>query len=919
MGDGTNEPATVAGRDGRRGTAQTSYMYVNIDDGWLMDGDYDLYVTVEFHSDALAAMSLQYEAVGDEPTIGRRYAPSPDGALCFRVGEWDHFTFHLPNARCANGQNYGNDFRFSLRPSIVVGKITVSTVRPDDYDRRRVPTKEDLAQHRAASVEGFELTVGDNGTSPAAAALYSVLGVTSVEHYAHWQSVCPDERGQWDWSKWDAQVNILRERGLKWVPFLIAGPAYATPDWFRLSERGHAYRCLEHGEDSFVQSLWNPELFAEVDSYLAAFAEHYPADVLESVLLGVTGIYGESIYPAGPESGWTAARTGDYHNHGGFWCADDLAKADFRRFLKDRYATLAALNRSWGTKYADFDEVEPFMPADRPSDRAYLDLRDWYFEAMTEWSEAWVEAAREHFPESEVYLCTGGNGSAALGADFSAQAKQIAKHDAGIRITNEGSDYGHNFAVTRSVASAGKLYGVYYGFEPASGVDPNGVVARIYNATASGCRQLHYYTNNITGEQQATDNFRANIEYLRPRSPRVDVAVLVPSEWLALNQDRLNPFLGGVAQLRDLVDLDFADTNMIADGCLDRARFLIANEGQRFEADTLGVIEKWIRGGAILIATSDVRLETIEGDTSAQQRLFAQPDASALDNAMRRALTGDVGESICVDVGAGWDGPFIGPGWHSRERGMEWPETEGATKRWSGPKAIAYLPAVEGDATLHIEGIVPQAAVGDDPVLVNGVTVGAMDSASGVWDFDVPADALSGTPVAAVELNCNGWRPSDHGQPDDRVLGIAVRSITLTAKGGARAPEGVPPSVIVTTKIDTATALAPCARRIGKGASIFLPVGWSENQPLAMAAIAEAIERADSYLPGARCVMDLDGDMDGVYWTICENSALVLNYTDAEITREFTVRALDLRPAAAKVGETHSTTVPARSIGEVPW
>ena len=86
-----------------------------------------------------------------------------------------------------------------------------------------------------------------------------------------------------------------------------------------------------------------------------------------------------------------------------------------------------------------------------------------------------------------------------------------------------------------------------------------------------------------------------------------------------------------------------------------------------------------------------------------------------------------------------------------------------------------------------------------------------------------------------------------------------------------------------------------------------------------MAAIAEAIERADSYLPGARCVMDLDGDMDGVYWTICENSALVLNYTDAEITREFTVRALDLRPAAAKVGETHSTTVPARSIGEVPW
>jgi len=43
------------------------------------------------------------------------------------------------------------------------------------------------------------------------------------------------------------------------------------------------------------------------------------------------------------------------------------------------------------------------------------------------------------------------------------------------------------------VASATRFYGTYCGFEPASEVSPNGVVARAYNATASGARALHYY------------------------------------------------------------------------------------------------------------------------------------------------------------------------------------------------------------------------------------------------------------------------------------------------------------------------------------------------------------------------------------------------------------------------------------------
>ncbi|MBM3498301.1 MAG: glycosyl hydrolase family protein, partial [Armatimonadetes bacterium] len=334
-GDGTNEPATAAGRTGRRATAADPYMYVDVDDAWLPPGDHDLWVTVEFHPEAIAVMGLQYDAAGQEGVLARRYVPCEDAALGYRVGEWMHYTFHLPHARLGNGQNHHSDFRLTPPQGVVIGAITVSTTKPADYEETRAPEAEALAPYRVRIGEGFELTFG-NDANPATAALYRMLGVTSIESYAHWQSVEPEARGSWDWSKWDAQAQVLRDAGLKWVPFLIAGCAYATPDWFRESEASHVYRCLEHGQDSYVQSLWNPALLPAVDAYLRAFAEQYEPELIESVLLGVTGIYGESIYPAGPEGGWTADRTGTYHNHMGFWCADDLAKAHFRRYLKTR-------------------------------------------------------------------------------------------------------------------------------------------------------------------------------------------------------------------------------------------------------------------------------------------------------------------------------------------------------------------------------------------------------------------------------------------------------------------------------------------------------------------------------------------------------------------------------------------------------
>ncbi len=113
-------------------------------------------------------------------------------------------------------------------------------------------------------------------TIRSAFACNGALGVTSIESYVTWETVEGKKEGEWDWSRWDEQVRVLKEHGLKWVPFLILGPAYSTPDWFRESSEHYGCRCLEHGIQSKVESLWNPNLPKRIDR--SALLRRSPSD-----------------------------------------------------------------------------------------------------------------------------------------------------------------------------------------------------------------------------------------------------------------------------------------------------------------------------------------------------------------------------------------------------------------------------------------------------------------------------------------------------------------------------------------------------------------------------------------------------------------------------------------------------------------
>lgn len=416
------------------------------------------------------------------------------------------------------------------------------------------------------------------------------------------------------------------------MPFLILGPAYSTPDWFRASDEHFPCVCLEHGTPSKIESLWNPNLPVYIERFIKKFAERYEGqDVIESVLLGIQGDFGEAIYSVSG-GGWTFNVPGEYHNHGGFWCNDPYALADFKKYIENKYKTVQKLNKEWNTDFKSFDNVVfPFsneaektvlfesIKSNPEKRRYYLDFIAWYRDSMTDLADWWMKITRKYFPNTDIYLCTGGVTAPELGAQFADQCKAAAKHKAGVRITNEASDYATNMALTRQVATAGKHYGAYFGFEPAGAEDFFGIPARIYNATASGAVQLHDYDSNVVGSPKTIDQQKAHIKYLFKTDPIVPIALWYPDTDLTLKWFNFMPQL---AEMRDCFDFDMVDESLVDTKALERNKILVISYGQIMETSTAKKIADWAKDGGIVYVVNVDKFESVEGTDAPEKALF---------------------------------------------------------------------------------------------------------------------------------------------------------------------------------------------------------------------------------------------------------------------------------------------------------
>jgi len=599
-----------------------------------------LYVVVEYYDDAPGGvLVLEYDSdTGDSLQAKYRRAEEQAGGRMLGTRRWRRAIFEIQRPLFANRQNLGADFRlYAYSTRMYVRSVRVIAARPEEWEETMRQEERDIRHLRIEPLvkigRGGQLTIGGfdparkEDVAPMTHALEAVipalkqLGVTSHEGYVRW-NLCEPEPGKYDWSVYDRYVEIYKRYGIKWVPFLIVGSAYSLPHWYYKNRQAgyQGYVCLEHGEESDVQSLWNPALREHVARFIRAFCERYrDSGVIESILLGITGNYGEAIYIA-TGIDWTADIHGPYHTHAGYWAGDPYAVKSFQEWLAKKYRTTSELSRAWGRVYTRFDEIRPFLKKDAPSNRAWLDFVDWYIGSMNEWARFWMQETRKHFPKGDIYLCTGGHAPPEHGANFGEQCKIAAEVRGGVRITNEASNYAVNFSLTRWVASAGRQYGAYFGFEPAGHVDPNGVIARVYNATASGARGLHYYYGNLFDTDAARQNFIRWGSEFRQRKPIVEIAVYYPQTHIKLNG---NDFLGYVQPLRDHFDFDYMSDEQILDGGLKRTKALILLHGNVAEGKVWQAILDWVRRGGLLLAPTGMgRLRDVEGNDAYHDALF---------------------------------------------------------------------------------------------------------------------------------------------------------------------------------------------------------------------------------------------------------------------------------------------------------
>ncbi|MBR4749584.1 MAG: beta-galactosidase, partial [Abditibacteriota bacterium] len=524
--DGRYDEALLDGRPCVMNRSFADYLYFASDPNIRKTLTGSLWIAVRGSSDVPGEMKLRYNSASEPYT----YAPG-QRLLC---GAEDTLVFYLPDAAFAGSQNGGADFRIETYRFRLTGieiykeEPLLAVLSPEQRQKGVMEYIGSLPQASLPASDPMEFVVcGDDGfgrqareqrqKDPAfgtsfddeSCAILKKLGVSSVQCYVTFEGLMPNKEGVWEWGPWDREHEVLKKHGLRYSPFLILGPSYAMPDWYRKTPAFRPGKCLEHGESNLIDNIWNPDTPKYVEMFLRECAGHYDHSFLQTVLLGIQGDFGEAIHPV--MGGLAGIEPGSYHGHKGFWCGVPEALEDYRAWVKRKYSYLPLVNKAWGKDFRTFRDVDfpargealealeaNIRDASPQAKREYLDFVTWYREAMNEYAEMWLKLAAKYFPDVPVYLCTGGNGEPQHGSDFSLNAKLCAKYGGGIRLTNEGSVYVHNNLATRLLTSAAVFYGAKCGKEPFGNVTPEGVAARIYGSVTSGAAQHEDYFRNLT-------------------------------------------------------------------------------------------------------------------------------------------------------------------------------------------------------------------------------------------------------------------------------------------------------------------------------------------------------------------------------------------------------------------------------------
>jgi len=315
--------------------------------------------------------------------------------------------------------------------------------------------------------------------------LVKVLGFSHAQTDSDHLTVNEPKPGRWDWTSADAGLAAMQRAGMKWQYF----PHFHwPPEWYRKSSRFVPSIGLRSKRRLGAMSLWSPDIVPWFDHGYAALAQHYGhgTNQLYAIYLGIHGDFGETIFPMG----WHPDERKRFGEEGtgtaDFWCGDDYARADFRRFAQAKYGTLRKLNAAWGTRFGEFVQVvyppgaadaAAGIPGTPQGRRYWLDFVEWYYGSMTKFTGEICRIARHYFPRTLLELPVGGGSENVLyGQDTSALPKIARRYGVHIRSTHGGyAPFAQGYAaMLKRIATSCRIYEVPHWLEPPGGITPEG-------------------------------------------------------------------------------------------------------------------------------------------------------------------------------------------------------------------------------------------------------------------------------------------------------------------------------------------------------------------------------------------------------------------------------------------------------------
>ena len=728
--------------------------------------------------------------------------------------------------------------------------------------------------------------------------------------------------GQWDFRSAETSRQAVDRLGLDWCYFPHeAFPPQWVSDFTQI-------QCLEHNQSIRAFSPWDPKWPAFIERGYDALAKEFrrgegekgkrgdknaPTPV-SALYVGIHGDYGEAgmfmgarVAVPGQKEDWQK-RFGNLHDHLGFWCADPVARQDFRAQMLQKYGSVAGVNTAWSKQFHSPEEiVYPSVPNPEPTvenRRAWLDFVAWYQGGVGRAIELNLRAARTRFPDTLLMLPAGfGDEDVRGGNDNSLIPKLAAKYKADVRSTHGRYKSFADNAVSMlgRLGSASRFYGAPFWTEPPGALTPNEEVERIFESVSQGCAGYFDWASNAVNNR---DIYYRYGKFLRVEKPVVDVAMFYPAEAqrLRVTQPTAQTFTRACAYLRDVGNFDIVDDRMVRDGCLSGYRILVLWEGLLAEPETLAKIKAWVEEGGVLLAYDFGKVRTFAGDDSWFQDLFGYYKELAPARVTER-YTGNTPPQYRISVGRPEQADYLGDNWQDAEK-----DEDGNTFRWTGDKATIRLPILPDKRyTLIVRANLPQESAGllHEVFLSAGgrnIKLGDMSAAGDVtYRYPIPESLLTGRTFATLTF-VSQTLPKNKIIPDSadtKPLGIRIQYAQLVEAGTAEDPQALPPPGRLTRELDL-RFLNPkyekpeqsWARLYGKGLTIYFPANKSLLKGY-LEVVRQAMYHLSQIDPTRKDDLPIDDSADGVYATLFSDKILYYNPKDTAVTKTLKISASD--------------------------